>query len=258
MGATSGNSGPTANWQIATVSSVSIASPRVKLFELELPTGMAQTGFHSGQYFDIRLTAPDGYQAQRSYSVSSSPHDSSSIELTIELIEDGEVSSYFHEAVEPGEKIEIRGPIGGHFTWNPSFPRPILMIAGGSGLAPIMSMIRHRKQSQTGSPALLLFSVRNEVDILFREELEQLSSDDPSFNSIITLTRAAPEKWDGESRRIDRSMIDNAISNLGLAPGDMPGRAYICGGSDFVESIGNYLVETGMKLASIRTERFGP
>ncbi|MBT4341632.1 MAG: oxidoreductase, partial [Chloroflexi bacterium] len=137
----------TIEWQIATVRSIHVESPRVKLFTLELPV---ITPFRAGQHFDVRLTAPDGYQAQRSYSVSSSPEPASnltSIEFTVELITDGEVSSYFHEAVEVGDQIEIRGPIGGHFTWSPIATKPVMMIAGGSGIAPIMSMIRQRSNT---------------------------------------------------------------------------------------------------------------
>jgi ferredoxin-NADP reductase len=229
----------------------------VKLFELELADAVK---FRAGQFYDVRLTAPDGYQAQRSYSITSSPDDSGSIELAVELIADGEVTSYFHEAVEIGEQIEVRGPIGGHFTWNPRLPKPVLFIAGGSGIAPIMSMLRHRQSSGSHTPALLLFSVRSHADILFREELEKMSQDDPELKLIITLTLGAPLDWSGETRRtgrIDRKMIDAAVKNLASSD-SLPDRAYICGGSNFVEAIGNLLLDTGMGLRSIRTERFGP
>ena len=246
--------GSSTDWQIAKVRSISDASPRVKLFELELAEPVK---FRAGQFYDIRLTAADGYQAQRSYSITSSPDDLSTIELAIELISDGEVSSYFHEAVGVGEQIEVRGPIGGHFTWNPSLPKPVLFVGGGSGLAPIMSMLRHRQTSGSHTPALLMFSVRSHADILFREELEKMSQDDPGLKLVFTLTRGAPPDWKGESGRIDREMIDAAVVNL-AGPGSLPDRAYICGGSDFVEAIGNLLLDTGMGLRSIRTERFGP
>ena len=246
--------GTSTNWQIATVSSISDESPRVKLFKLELPDAVK---FRAGQFYDIRLTAPDGYQAQRSYSITSSPDDLSSIELAIELISDGEVSSYFHEAVEIGDQIEVRGPIGGHFTWNPSLPKPVIFIGGGSGIAPIISMLRHRHSSGSHTPALLLFSVRSHADILFREELEKMSQDDPNLKLIVTLTRGAPPSWGGESRRIDREMIDYAIEIL-AGPNNLPDRVYVCGGSNFVEAVGNLLLDTGMGFRSIRTERFGP
>jgi len=246
--------GSNTNWQIATVRSISDESPRVKLFELELSDAVK---FRAGQFYDIQLTAPDGYQAQRSYSITSSPDDLGSIELAIELISDGEVSSYFHEAVEVGEQVEVRGPIGGHFTWNPRLPKPVLFIGGGSGIAPMMSMLRHRQSSGSHTPALLLFSVRSHADLLFREELEKMSQDDPELKLIFTLTRGAPTDWSGEARRIDREMIDAAVENL-AGSGGLPDRAYICGGSDFVEAVGNLLLDTGMGFRSIRTERFGP
>jgi len=246
--------GSNTNWQIATVRSIHDESPRVKLFKLELSDAVK---FRAGQFYDIQLTAPDGYQAQRSYSITSSPDDLGSIELVIELISDGEVSSYFHEAVEVGEQVEVRGPIGGHFTWNPSLPKPVLFIGGGSGLAPMMSMLRHRQSSGSHTPALLLFSVRSHADLLFREELEKMSQDDPELKLIFTLTRGASPDWRGETRRIDREMIDAAVKNL-AGSDRLPDRAYVCGGSNFVEAIGNLLLDTGMGLRSIRTERFGP
>ena len=257
-------------WQVATVRSVHIESPRVKLFRLELP---APGNFQAGQYYDIRLSAPDGYQAQRSYSISSSPDQPDTIELTIELIAGGEVSSYFHEAVEKGEQIELRGPIGGHFTWTPDFIEPVLLVAGGSGIAPLMSILRHRRAAGVSSPVLLMFSVRTESDILFRQELEQMAREDASFKLVITLTRAAPGGWTGETRRIDPRMIDMAFRTQAGQTGERAagaecdgesktgrtfGRAYICGGNGFVESIASYLLETGMDYSEIRTERFGP
>jgi ferredoxin-NADP reductase len=251
---TSGEGDSKLDWQIATVTSIHDESPRVKLFTLKLPEDTAKRGFFAGQYYDIRLTAPDGYQAQRSYSISSSPDDPGVIELAIEIIEDGEVSSYFHEVVETGDQIELRGPIGGHFTWFPMITRPILLIAGGSGIAPIMSMLRHHRSSNSTAPAVLMFSVRTAEDILFREELEKMANDDDSFDLVITLTREAPSNWNGETQRIDPSMIDSALKTLG-AP---PDRAYICGGTGFVEAVGNYLLDSGMDYDSIRTERFGP
>lgn len=249
------NTDPVKDWRIATVTSVHAETPRVKLFRLELPVG---TTFRAGQYFDVRLTAPDGYQAQRSYSVSSSPSNPSTIELAIELISDGEISSYFHEFVESGDQIELRGPIGGHFTLSQNFTQPLLLIAGGTGLAPVMSMLRQRQAVETAAPTVLMFSTRTEADILFREELEQLAKQDPNFHLAITLTRSAygerPAETDFETRRIDRPMIDTAIEHLG----NLPARAYVCGGSGFVEAIGNHLLDIGMRHDDVRTERFGP
>ena len=275
MGPEGAGTGPEATatpgaWQVATVESVHTESPRVKLFRLKLP---GRGNFQAGQYYDIRLSAPDGYQAQRSYSISSSPDEPDVIELLIELIPDGEVSSYFHEHVGAGERIELRGPIGGHFTWAPDYAVPVLLIAGGSGIAPIMSMVRHRSHAGTTSRTLLIFSVRTESDILFGQELAQMAQDDPNFELVVTLTRAAPEGWSGETRRIDPAMIDSAFETLtGGAGNQNTGggwretavpeatfrRAYVCGGTDFVESIASYLLECGMDYSEIRTERFGP
>jgi ferredoxin-NADP reductase len=250
----------TIEWQIATVRSIHVESPRVKLFTLELP---AETPFRAGQHFDVRLTASDGYQAQRSYSVSSSPEPApnpTSIEFAVELIADGEVSSYFHEAVEVGDQIEIRGPIGGHFTWSPIAAKPVMMIAGGSGIAPIMSMIRHRSNADVikKTPMLLMFSARTEADMLFAAELESIAVNDPDFHLIVALTRseevASGNRPFRHLRRIDGPMIESALSNLATHPS----RSYICGGSSFVEAMANHLLDLGIPNNSIRTERFGP
>jgi len=236
---------------VATVTKVRVASDRVKLFTLEVPTG---GNFKAGQHYDVRLTAPDGYQAQRSYSLASSPGDTNLIEIAIELIDDGEVSSYFHDSVEPGEMIEVRGPIGGHFTWEPSHTKSSIFLAGGSGIAPIISMLRHRFTVKNNAPALLLFSVRTEDDILYREELERMSDNDPSLHVVTTITRGTSKDWIGNTRRIDQGMIDSALVNTGVKPES----AYVCGGSGFVESIADILLDTGLDFNQIHIERFGP
>ena len=236
---------------MATVTKVRVASDRVKLFTLEVPTG---GNFKAGQHYDVRLTAPDGYQAQRSYSLASSPGKTNLIEMAIELIDDGEVSSYFHDSVEPGEMIEVRGPIGGHFTWEPSHTKSSIFVAGGSGSAPIISMLRHRFTVKNNAPALLLFSVRTEDDILYREELERMSDNDPSLHVVTTITRGTSKDWIGNTRRIDQGMIDSALVNTGVKPES----AYVCGGSGFVESIADILLDTGLDFKQIHIERFGP
>ena len=236
---------------MATVTKVRVASDRVKLFTLEVPTG---GNFKAGQHYDVRLTAPDGYQAQRSYSLASSPGDTNLIEIAIELIDDGEVSSYFHDSVEPGEMIEVRGPIGGHFTWEPSHTKSSIFVAGGSGIAPIISMLRHRFTVKNNAPALLLFSVRTEDDILYREELERMYDNDPSLHVVTTITRGTSKDWIGNTRRIDQGMIDSALVNTGVKPES----AYVCGGSGFVESIADILLDTGLDFNQIHIERFGP
>ena len=257
---------PGKKWQIATVTSVRKESPRVKLFALNL---VETTPHRAGQYYDIRLTAPDGYQTQRSYSVSSSVVHSDSIELAIELINDGEVSSYFHDVVSSGDQIEVRGPIGGHFTLSPNYSKPVLLIAGGSGIAPIMSMIRSRRDAANASPTALLFSFRTEADFLFRSELVDQVRTNVGFHLLPVVTRTAPrENSSGilSFGRINRDSILSAIVSLtGNAgspasgyPQSLPARAYVCGGSGFVEAMGNHLLDIGMGLHDIRTERFGP
>ena len=238
-------------WRVATVTAVKIASNRVKLFTLELPSS---GNFKAGQHYDVRLTAPDGYQAQRSYSLASSPGDTNLIEIAIELIDDGEVSSYFHDSVEPGEMIEIRGPIGGHFTWEPSHTKSSIFVAAGSGIAPIISMLRHRFTVKNNAPVLLLFSVRTEDDILYREELERMADNDPSFHMVTTITRGTSKDWIGNTGRIDRDMIDSELVDTGVTPES----AYVCGGSGFVESIANTLLDIGLDFKQIHIERFGP
>ena len=257
---------PNKKWQIATVKSVHQESARVKLISLDLAE---QTPIRAGQYFDIRLTAPDGYQAQRSYSAISSNKETNSLELAIELITDGEVSSYLHEMVIPGDQIELRGPIGGHFTLSPNYSKPVLLVAGGSGIAPIMSMIRSRADAESSYPLSLLFSVRTENDILFKTELEKVADETNNFELFITLTRSISEcpsmKYITHGR-IDRKMIGTVITSLiesskTLNKNDsvsLPARAYVCGGSGFVEAIGSYLLDLGMGYDDIRTERFGP
>ena len=236
---------------MATVTKVRVASDRVKLFTLEVPTG---GNFKAGQHYDVRLTAPDGYPAQRTYSLASSPGDTNLIEIAIELIDDGEASSYFHDSVEPGEMIEVRGPIGGHFTWEPSHTKSSIFLAGGSGIAPIISMLRHRFTVKNNAPALLLFSVRTEDDILYREELERMSDNDPSLHVVTTITRGTSKDWIGNTRRIDQGMIDSALVNTGVKAES----AYVCGGSGFVESIADILLDTGLDFNQIHIERFGP
>jgi ferredoxin-NADP reductase len=252
------NTDPAREWQVATVTSVYTESPRVKLFRFTLPE---RPKFRAGQYYDIRLTSPDGYQAQRSYSVTSSPDGQAEpheIEFAIELIKGGEVSSYFHEFVSPGDQIEMRGPIGGHFTLSPNFSKPVLLVAGGSGIAPIISMLRHRRQSDNDAPVSVMFSVRTEIDLLFGDEIEEMANENPNFHLIIALTRTLPGEITSESpretRRIDRPMIDCAVAALG----GRPARAYVCGGTEFVETVGSNLLDLGMKYDEVRTERFGP
>lgn len=213
---------------------------------------------------DVRLTAPDGYQAQRSYSIATSPEQTGTFDLSVELIEGGEVSPFFHEVVRPGDVLEVRGPIGGPFTWTVHDGGPVLLVAGGSGIVPIMSMLRHRgwhKHSASGQagrqdnlpPALLLDSSRSDEDIIYREELDLMASNDASFQLFHTLTRRQPAGWPGYSRRVDLEMVTECVGRIGK-----PRFAFICGPTGFVEAAAVAAAGAGVSLGTVRTERFGP
>ena len=238
-----------AAWRFATVEGVAVETFRVKTFTFRLPEWRP---FRAGQHYDVRLTAPDGYQAQRSYSIASPPEQEGVIDLTIELMEGGEVSPYFHEIVEPGDQIEMRGPIGGPFTWAPDQGGPLLLVGGGSGIVPLMSMARHRALSAPEVPGALLFSSRSFDHIIYRDELERLN--DGAFKVVNTLTRGAPEGWPGYTRRIDATMARETLAGLG---GGTP-KGGGCGSSPFVEAATTALIEAGVPFDAIRTERFGP
>ena len=212
----------------------------------------------------MRLTAPDGYQAQRSYSVASPPTDQTgTIDLTVELIPDGEVSPYFHEVVQPGDVLEVRGPIGGPFTWTADMGGPLLLIAGGSGIVPLRSILAHRKAIARALPALLLYSARTPDDIIYRAWLDALPQGDPAVQVSYALTRCQPSCWWGYARRVDPSMLRDCISRLfqlsehsGAAAADP--LCYVCGPTGFVETVADGLLEVGIPESVIRTERFGP
>ncbi len=238
-----------AAWRFATVEHVAVETFRVKTFTFRLPEWRP---FKAGQHYDVRLTAPDGYQAQRSYSIASPPEQEGAIDLTIELMEGGEVSPYFHEIVEPGDQIEMRGPIGGPFTWRAEQGGPLLLVGGGSGIVPLMSMARHRAISAPETPGALLFSSRSFEHIIYREELERLN--DAAFKVVHTLTRGAPEGWTGYARRIDTAMVRETLDALG---GGTP-KTFVCGSSPFVEAAAAALIGAGVPFDAIRTERFGP
>ena len=238
-----------AAWRFATVEKVVVETFRVKTFTFRLPEWRP---FKAGQHYDVRLTAPDGYQAQRSYSIASPPEREGVIDLTIELMEGGEVSPYFHEVVEPGDRIEMRGPIGGPFTWRAEQGGPLLLVGGGSGIVPLMSMARHRALSAPEVPGALIFSSRSFDHIIYREELDRLNDD--LFRVVHTLTRGAPEGWTGYDRRIDAKMVLETLDGLG----DGPPKVFVCGSSPFVEAAATALIEAGVSFDAIRTERFGP
>ena len=236
-------------WQIAIVNAIERESPRVKTLNLALPSWARH---RPGQHYDIRLTAEDGYAAQRSYSIASEPEREGEIAITVERIEDGEVSPYLHDVLVVGDRLEVRGPIGGYFVWESAQGGPLLLIAGGSGIVPLMAMLRHRAASSANLPARLLYSSRTFDDIIYRAELEALQARD-GLQVFHTLTRSQPPGWKGFSRRIDDAMLGDVSRPFGAAA-----LTFICGPTALVESAANGLVRLGLRPERIRTERFGP
>jgi ferredoxin-NADP reductase len=208
-------------------------------------------GHRAGQHVDIRLTAEDGYQAQRSYSIASAPEDEQLV-LTVERLEDGEVSPYLVDELRPGDQLELRGPIGGYFVWEAAFGGPLLLVAGGSGVVPLRCMLRHRAATGSDAPARLLYSARSIVEVIYRGELEALAADG-GVDVRFTLTREQPDGWTGYARRIDPELL----GEVAWPAGDQP-LTYVCGPTAFVETAANALVGLGHDARRIRTERFGP
>ena len=238
------------DWQLATVVTVRDETPTVRSFTLALP---AWAGHRAGQHVDLRLTAEDGYSVERSYSIASEPERTGEIDITVERIPGGEVSPFLHEVVVPGDRLEVRGPIGGYFVWESMLGGPVLLIAGGSGVVPLMAMARHRARSATTIPMRLLFSSRGPEEIIYAEELETLTAAGDGFQVVHTLTRSQPPGWTGYSRRIDEPMLAEVLEPLGPSA-----RAFACGPTALVEVVANSLVRLGLPPDRIRTERFGP
>ena len=238
------------SWQLATVTAVRDETPTVRSFTLGLP---AWVGHRPGQHVDLRLTAEDGYSVERSYSIASEPERGGEVDITVERIEGGEVSPFLHEVVVPGDRLEVRGPIGGYFVWEAELGGPLLLIAGGSGVVPLMAMARHRARAGSGVPARLLFSSRGPEEIIYADELDRLAAADDGFGVVHTLTRRQPAGWTGYARRVDEQMLAEVLEPLGSAT-----RAYVCGPTALVETVANGLVRLGLPPDRIRTERFGP
>ena len=236
-------------WQLSRVVDIVDETPRAKSLVLDVP-GWA--GHTAGQHVDVRLTAEDGYQAERSYSIASAPEDPH-LMLTIERIDDGEVSPYLTDGLQRGEQLELRGPIGGYFTWQVAAGGPLLLIAGGSGIVPLMAMLRHRAAQKSSVPARLLYSSRAFDEVIYREELAQLSDADPTLMVTQTLTRRQPPSWAGYSRRIDRAML----AEVAWPPSEQP-QAFVCGPTALVETVASALVDLGHEPQRVKTERFGP
>jgi ferredoxin-NADP reductase len=242
-------------WRIATVSDVVQETRRARTLILEVP---GWPGHRAGQHVDVRLTADDGYQAERSYSIASAPEDSR-LALTIERLDDGEVSPYLTDVLRTGDRLELRGPIGGYFVWDVALDGPLLLVAGGSGLVPLMAMLRHRAAATADArtrhkmPARLLYSSRRWDEVIYRDELARLARDDETLDIAFTLTREQPDGWNGFRRRIDRMML----AEIGWPPRERP-RVFVCGPTPLVESAASALVELGHDPALVKTERFGP
>jgi ferredoxin-NADP reductase len=226
-------------WQIGTVTAIKVETPHVKSFRIEVPMWMEHL---PGQHYDVRLTAPDGYQAQRSYSIASSPLDEGEIELTIDRLEDGEVSPYFHDVVVEGDQVEVRGPFTSYFVWRGE--HPVMLVGGGSGVVPLMAMLRHRRRTMPELAMRLLYSVRNGDDVIYADELGE--------DAVLTFSRSAPEGWGGHRGRVDEALIAESARSL------TSGVAFVCGSNGFVESATRLLLAAGFEPSRIRTERFGP
>jgi ferredoxin-NADP reductase len=236
-------------WRTAEVRAVVAENHRTRSLVLDVPGWSRHL---PGQHVDLRLTAEDGYQVQRSYSIASPP-ERPEVVLTVERIDDGEVSPYLTEEVRAGDRIELRGPIGGYFTWTTAMPGPLQLVAGGSGIVPLMAMLRHRAHGRTRRAARLLSSWRTRDAIIYSDELAQLATGDAQLHIVHTLTRESPPGWSGRRGRIDADML----RALALAPQEEP-RVYVCGPTPFVESVADALVLLGHAAARIKTERFGP
>jgi len=235
-------------WRVATVRAAADETPHARTLRLEVPDW---PGHVAGQHVDVRLTAEDGYEAQRSYSIASAPEDGA-LALTVERIDDGEVSPYLAGEVRAGDEFEVRGPVGGHFTWRAEDGGPLLLVAGGSGLVPLMAMLRHLAAQEAEVDARLLVSARGWDDVLYREELGVLARR-PGVRVHYTLTRGAPPGWAGFDRRIDADML----RAVGPPPEAEP-RVFVCGPTAFVERAADVLVALGHPPQAIRAERFGP
>jgi ferredoxin-NADP reductase len=237
------------DWQFARVCNVAIETRRVKSLLLR---PASWPGHLPGQHVDIRLTAEDGYQAQRSYSIASPPEDEL-LALTVERVEGGEVSSYLLDELRVGDHLELRGPIGGYFVWFRAAREPLYLLAGGAGITPLMSMLRHRDKLPSRPPALLIYSARSREDVIYRDELEAMTQRDSSLRVVYALTRQQPKDWTGHRGRINKDFL----SADGFPPAEKP-TIYVCGPTTFVETAAALLMELGFDPLGIKTERFGP
>ncbi len=238
-----------ASWKVATLMESKPAAEDVQSLRFEVNDWIKHI---AGQHYTIRLTAEDGYQAERDYSIASPPEQEGILEFGIQILEDGEVSPYLYK-LPLGEQIEIRGPIGGHFIWESSMPGPLLLIGGGSGMVPLISILRHFANHPDDREIIFLISVKDQQRLLYKQELEEFPKKFPNIKVIITYTQTPPENWDGFKRRVDREMLTEVFSHL---LEKMP-MIYICGRTTLVETVADQLVEIGFNPHIIKTERFG-
>jgi ferredoxin-NADP reductase len=239
---------PALLWREAVIEQIEQRTPRVKSFFLRAPIGR----HNAGQHVDVRLTAPDGYAAQRSYSIASVPGNET-IELALERLEDGEVSTFLHDVAIAGDTIELRGPIGGHFIWRAEMGGPLLLVAGGSGVAPLMSMLRARAASARDTDVLLIYSARSWDDLIFRDELLEMERADSRFSMVITTTRELPRRPDDLNARLDAGSLRSILAGWDRTPEHV----YVCGATAFVEVVTRALTSDGIAAARVRTERYG-
>jgi ferredoxin-NADP reductase len=238
------------DWQTATITRIIPRTETIKSYFLALP----QSFIHrAGQHVDLRLTAPDGYQAIRSYSIASAPSHSGEIELAIERLVDGEVSPFFHDVADMGDEIELRGPLGGHFVWSTVDGGPLLLMGGGSGLVPLMAMVRYRQQVGSTVPTVLLLSARTWDDVLYREELLELHRLADGFVLVLALTRDLSKRESDYSRRIDAALVAEVLGHLPSPPKHV----FICGSNPFVNAAAEAALATGLPATVIKTERYG-
>jgi ferredoxin-NADP reductase len=236
------------NWELGELVELVQETPRVGSLYLNVPDW---PGHLAGQHVDVRLTAEDGYQAERSYSIASPPEDRW-LALTVERLDDGEVSPYLVGELKVGDKLELRGPIGGYFVWRAGEDRPLLLIGGGSGVVPLMAMLRHRARATRKPAARLLYSSRTLADIIYRDELDRLAEADDRLEVFHTLTREKPDGWKGYTRRVDEAMVKDVAW-----PREQMPAVFICGPTSFVEAAASLLVAMSYDPATIKTERFG-
>jgi ferredoxin-NADP reductase len=248
---------PRIAWRVATVADVIAETPRTRTLVLDVPEW---PGHRAGQHVDVRLTAEDGYQSERSYSIGSAPEDRQ-LALTVERLKDGEVSPYLTDELRPGDQIELRGPIGGYFVWDVSLEGPLFLVAGGSGIVPLMAMLRHRDAALSKDdaaarhrvPARLLYSSRSWDEVIYRDELTRLAENDETLEVTHTLTREQPRDWMGFKRRIDRMILEE----VAWPPSEHP-NVFVCGPTPLVETVAATMVDLGHKPDRVKTERFGP